>query len=178
VEEGLLTNIKGKKNSKKAAPKAFPKLKKGSGYIDGKKEGRYSGYMITSDLAALNRIVSKPEALAIIHHKLRKYCRLEEFFLFNGLSVMYAMMKGDKSMFKFYNVAAQTILDNNPIAQTALSKAGLNSKNIQYSLWEPIKNYIQSIKEEELEEFVRNMIRVQIENPIDYSYTLLAISRS
>lgn len=123
VREGLLSNIKGKESSKRAAPKAFPKLKKGSGYINGKKEGLYSGYMITSDLAALNRVLSKPEALKIIHDNLRKYGRLEEFYLFNWLSVMYAMMKGDKLMFKFCNALSQTIVDNNPAAQAALSKA-------------------------------------------------------
>jgi hypothetical protein len=178
VEEGFLSNVKGKKSSKEAAPKAFPKLKKGGGYINGKREGLYSGYMITRDLAALNRIVSKPEALEIIHHKLRKYGRLEDFFLFNGLAVIYAIMQGDKMMFKYYNTITQTIIDNSPAARAALSKAGLNSKKVQYSLWEPIKSYLRSIKEEELEGFVRNMIQAHLENPIDYSYTLLAISRS
>jgi hypothetical protein len=178
VKEGLLSNIKGKKSSRKAAPKAFPKLKKGGGFINDKREGRYSGYMVTRDLATLNRILSKPEALDLIHHKLRKYGRLEEFFLFNGLAVVYAIMTGDKRRFKFYNAVTQTIVDHSPAAQAKLSKAGLNSKEVQYSLWEPIKSHLHSIKEEELEEFVRNMIRAQIENPIDYSYTLLAISRS
>ncbi len=175
MKEGLLSNIRGKTNIKKIAP--LQKLKKGRGYSDIKREGLYSGYKITDDFAALSKIISKHEALKFIHHKLIKYGRLKEFFLFNGLATVYAMMKSDDTMYKFFNVAAQAILDNNPSVQAALSKAGLNSKEIQYSLWEPIKEYLSSIREEELEAFVEEMIRPQIENPIDYSYTLLAISR-
>lgn len=176
VNEGLLSNISGKRNVKKIAPPQ--KLKKGRGYSDIKREGLYSAYMITDDLGALNKVISKREALEIIHRKLIKYGRLEEFFLFNGLASVHAMMKGNDKMYKFFNVAAQTFLDNSPLVQAALSRAGLNSKEIQYSLWESIKNYLSSIKEEKLEGSVRDMIRPLVENPIDYRYTLLAVFRS
>jgi hypothetical protein len=176
VNEGLLSNISGKRNIKKIAPPQ--KLKKGRGYDDIKREGLYSAYMITEDLGVLNKIVSKHEALKIIHQKLIKYGKLEEFFLFNGLAAVHAMMKSDDKVNKLFNVAAQSFLDNSPEVQTALSRAGLNSKEIQYSLWEPIKNYLGSLKEEELEGIVREMIHPLVENPIDYRYTLLAICRS
>ena len=174
VNEGLLSNITGKSDIKKIAPPQ--KLKKGRGV---KREGLYSAYMITGDLGALNKVISKPEALKIIHQKLIRYGGLEEFFLFNGLAVVHVMMKrDDKKMYKFLNVAAQTFLDNSPLVQAALSRAGVNSNEIQYSIWGSIRNYLRSIKEEELEGFVRKMIRPLVENPIDYRYTLLAISRS
>lgn len=176
VNEGLLSNVSGKRNIKKIAPPQ--KLKKGRGYNNIKREGLYSAYMITGDLGALNKVISKHEALKIIHRKLIKYGRLEEFFLFNGLVFVYAMMKSDDKVYKFFNVAAQTFLDNSPLVQAALSRAGVNSNEIQYSFWESIKNYLSSINEEELERFVREMIRPLVENPIDYRYTLLAISRS
>ncbi|HZA69707.1 MAG TPA: hypothetical protein VE548_08395 [Nitrososphaeraceae archaeon] len=162
---------------KKIAPPQ--KLKKGRGYSDNKREGLHSAYMITGDFATLNKVISKSEALKIIHQKLIKYGRLEEFFLFFGLASVYGMMKSDdKKMYKFFNVAAQTFLGNSPLVQAALSRAGVNSNKIQYSLWESIKNYLRSIKEEELEGFVREMIRPLVESPIDYRYTLLTISRS
>lgn len=63
------------------------------------------------------------------------------------------MMRSDNEVYKFFNVAAQAFLDNSPLVQAALSGAGVNSKEIQYSFWEPIKNYLGSIKEEELEGF-------------------------
>jgi hypothetical protein len=174
VNEGLLSNITGKSDIKKIAPPQ--KLKKGRGV---KREGLYSAYMITGDLGALNKVISKPEALKIIHQKLIKYGRLEEFFLFNGLASVYAMMKSDdKKVYKFFNVAAQAFLDNSPLVQDALSRDGLNSKEIQHSFWKPIKNNLCSIKEEDLEGVVREMIRPLVENPIDYRYILLAISRS
>jgi hypothetical protein len=177
VNEGLLSNISGKGNIKKIAPPQ--KLKKGRGHGDIKREGLHSAYMITGDLGTINKVISKHEALEIIHRKLIKYGRLEEFFLFNGLASVYAMMKSDdKKLYKFFNVAAQAFLDNSPFTQAALSRAGLNSKEIQYSLWKPIKNYLSSIKEEELEGFVRDMIRPLVENPTDYRYILLSISRS
>jgi hypothetical protein len=175
VSEGLLSNISGKRNIKKIAPPQ--KLKKGRGYSD-KREGLHSAYMITDDLGTINKVISKHEALKIIHRKLIKYGRLEEFFLFNGLALVYAMINSDDKVYKFFNVAAQTFLDNSLFVQAALSKAGINNNEIQYSLWEPIKNYLSSIKEEELEGFVREVIRPLVENPIDYRYTLLAISRS
>jgi hypothetical protein len=176
VNEGLLSNISGKRIIKKIAP--AQNLKKGRGYSDIKREGLYSAYMITGDLGALNKVISKHETLKIIHQKLIKYGKLEEFFLFNGLASVYAMMKSDDNVYKFFNVAAQAFLDNSPTVQAALSRAGVNSKEIQYSLWEPIKNYLSSIKKEELERFVRKMIRPLVKNPIDYRYTLLAISQS
>jgi hypothetical protein len=142
-------------------------LKKGRGV---KREGRYSGYKITGDLGALNKVISKHESLKIIHQKLIKYGRLEEFFLFIGLASVYAMMKDDDNVFKFLNVAAQAFLDNSPLVQDALGRAGLNSKEIQYSLWEPIKNYLCSIRED-LEGVVREMIRPQVEYPLDYRYS-------
>jgi hypothetical protein len=173
VKEGLLSNISGKNNIKKIAPPQ--KLKKGRGV---KREGMFSAYMVTGDLGSLNKAISKPEVLKIIHDKLIKYGRLEEFFLFIGLTSVYAMMKSDDSLYRFFNVAAQAFLDNSPSVQDALSRAGLKSTEIQYSLWEPIKNYLCSIKEEDLEGVVRKMIRPLVENPIDYRYTLLAISKS
>jgi hypothetical protein len=88
------------------------------------------------------------------------------------------MMKSDDKMYKFFNVAAQAFLDNSPKVQAALSRAGLNSKEIQFSLWESIKNYLDSVKEEDLEGLVREMIRPLVENPIDYRYILLDICRS
>jgi hypothetical protein len=176
VNEGLLSNISGKRNIKRIA--SLQKLKKGRGYSDNEREGLYSAYMITGDLGVLNKVISKREALKIIHQKLIRYGGLEEFFLFNGLASVHAMMKGDDKMYKFFNVAAQMFLDNSPSIQAALSRIGFNSKEIQYSLWEQIKNYLGSIKEEDLEGLVREMIRPLVENPIDYKYTLLAISRS
>jgi hypothetical protein len=138
VNEGLLLNISGKKNTKKIAPPQ--KLKKDRGYSDNKREGLHSAYMITGDFATLDKVISKSEALKIIHRKLIKYGRLEEFFLFYGLASIYAMMKSDdKKVYKFFNVAAQTFLDNSPLVQAALSRAGVNSNEIQYSLWESIK---------------------------------------
>ena len=174
VNEGLLSNISGKRNIKKIAPR---KLKKGRGHSDNEREGLYSAYMITDDLGALNEVISKHEALEIIHQKLIKYGRLEEFFLFNGLASVHAMMKSNDKMYKFFNVAAQAFLDNSPIVQAALSRAGLDSKEIQYSLWQSIRNYLGSVKEEDLEGLVRKMIRPLVENPIDYRYTLLDICR-
>ena len=51
MNEGLLSNISGKRSIKKIAPPQ--KLKKGRGYSDVKREGLYSAYMITGDLGAL-----------------------------------------------------------------------------------------------------------------------------
>lgn len=78
-------HIKGKKNIKKIVPPQ--KLKKGRGYSDVKREGLYSAYMITGDLEALNKVTSKHEALKIIHQKLIKYGRLEEFFSLQWISI-------------------------------------------------------------------------------------------
>ena len=49
-------------------------------------------------------------------------------------------MKSDDMVYKFFNVTAQSFLDNSPLVQAALSRDGLNSKEIQYSIWEPIKS--------------------------------------
>jgi hypothetical protein len=180
MNEGLLSNIRGKRNIKKIGPQ---KLKKGRGYTNNEREGLYSAYMITDDLGTLNKVISNREALKIIHQKLIKYGRLEEFFYFIGLATVYAVVKSNdkksnEKMNKFFNVAAQAFLDNSPLVQSALSRAGVNSQEIQYSLWEPIKNYLGSIKEEKLEGLVREMIRPLVKNPIDYRYTLLTICRS
>jgi hypothetical protein len=175
VKEGLLLNVKDKKDVKKFVPNALPKLKKGRSYDNTKREGRYSVYLTTSNLSALNKIISKPGVLKIIHRKLRDFGLLNHFYLFMGLAFVYAIME-DESMLQFANTVAQNTANANSAVQIALSKAGI--EKIQYSHWELIRDYLRSIKEEELEGLVSAMIQPCIENPIDYHYTLLAISES
>jgi len=75
-------------------------------------------------------------------------------------------------------VGAQEIVKNNPEGQAALDTANQDSKQIQHSAWEPIKNYLLSQKEEELEKLVKEMVEHLLENPIDRSIFLLYISKS
>jgi hypothetical protein len=174
IEEDLLLNVRGKKNIKKIAPKTLPKLKKGGDSTNVKREGLPSVYHITSDFVAIKKIVSKPEALEIIHCKLKEYGLLERFYHFMGMAVVYAIRDGDERMLQYANIVVQNMRDNSPVVQALSIKAGLNSNA---SVWKLIKEYLCSIKEEELERFVKKMVRLYIENPIDYSYTLLAVSR-
>jgi len=143
-----------------------------------KREGFYSVHKITEDLATLNKVISNPKAMELIYKKLKKHGVLQKFYLFNGLAVMYALREGDENMFQLATVGAQEIVKNNPEAQAALDKAGLDSKQIQHSAWEPIKNYLLSQKEEELEKLVKEMVEHLLENPIDRSIFLLYISKS
>ena len=92
---------------------------------------------------------------------------------------MYALREGDETCFSLLTVGAQEIVNNNPEAQGShFDKAGLDSKQIQHSVWEPIKNYLLSLKEEELEKLVKEMVEHLLENPIDRSIFLLYISKS
>ena len=71
-------------------------------------------------------------------------------------------------------MGAQEIVKNNPEAQELFDKAGLDSKQIQYSAWEGIKNHLLSLKEEDLKKLVEEMVEHLLENPIDRSIFLLA----
>ena len=176
-DAGLFMNIRGKKKIKQHSPHALPRLRKSEGYEKSKREGYYSVYKITDNLATLNKVISNPKAMRHIYNKLKDHSVLKKFYMFHGLAVMYALREGDENMFRLATVGTQEILDNNPEAQAALEKAGLDSKQIQYSAWELIKNYLLSLKEEELEKLVEGMVDHLVENPIDRSIFLLALSR-
>ena len=176
TDEGLFMNVRGKKDIKQHIPHALPRLRKGEGYEISKRKGRYSVYKITRDLTTLNKVISNPKAMQHIYNKLKDYGMLKKFYFFNGLAVMYALRDGDEDMFQLATVGAQQILNNNPEAQAALDKAGFDNKQIQHSAWEQIRNYLLSLKEEELEKLVEEMVDYLIENPIDRSIFLLALS--
>jgi hypothetical protein len=176
TDHGLFVNVRGKGDIKQHIPHALPRLRKGDGYEMSKREGRYSVYKITQDLTTLNKVISNPKAMQHIYNKLKDYGILKKFYLFNGLAVMYALRDGDEDMFQLATVGTQQILNNNPEAQAALDKVGLDNKQIQHSAWGPIRNYLLSLKEEELRKLVEEMVDYLIENPIDRSLFLLALS--
>jgi hypothetical protein len=175
-EEGLFMNIRGKKGIKQHAPHALPRLRKWAGYEMSKRKGYYSVYKITEDLTTLNKVISNPKVMQHIYTKLKDYGMLKKFYLFNGLAVMYALRDGDENMFRLATVGAQQILKNNPKAQAALEKTGLDNKKIQHSAWGQIRNYLLSLSEEKLGKLVEEMVDYLIKNPIDRSIFLLALS--
>jgi hypothetical protein len=177
VKIGIFDNFKGKNKIRQEAPGAFPRLRKGQGYEKSKREGYFSAYKVTEDLAALNKVVSNPRAREHIHKKLKEYEAIMEFFIFKGLAAMYALRRGDENMFQFATTGSQAILDNNIEARAALREAGLDDQQIQHSAWPLIKSYLLSLKEEELEQLVKASVEYLLENPIDDSYLLLAISK-
>ena len=177
VDEGMLLNIRGKDKIKKQVPSALPRMRKGEGYKGSKREGYYSVYKITHDLATLNKVISNPQAIQVIHNQLKDYGVLEKFYYFMGLATLHALMKGNEDMFQLATVGAQATLNNNIEAQNALSEVGLDNKQIHAELWEPIKSNLRSLKEEELENLVREMVEYALNNPIDHSYVLIALSK-
>lgn len=177
-DEGILLNIRGKNKIKKQVSSALPRMRKGDGYENSKREGYYSVYKITHDLAALNKVVSSPQARQVIHNKLRDYGILEKFYHFMGLAIIHALMKGNENLFQLLTVGAQAFLNNNIEAQNALSKTGLDNNQIHGELWEPIKGYLSTLQVEELENTVERMVEYALRNPMGNSYILLAISKS
>ena len=176
-DEGILLNIRGKDKIKKQVPSALPQMQKGEGYESSRREGYYSVYKISHDLATLNKVISNPKAILVIHNQLKGFGVLEKFYHFMGLAVLHALMKGNEDMFQLATVGAQAILNNNIEAQNALSEFGLDNKQIYGELWEPIKGYLRSFKEEELENLVRKMVEYALNNPIAHSYVWLALSK-
>jgi hypothetical protein len=177
VDEGILLNIRGKDEIKRQVPSSLSRMQKGGGYENSKREGYYSVYKITHNLVALSKVISNPQARQVIHNKLRDSGVLEKFYHFMGLAIMHALMKGNENLFQLLTVGAQAFLSNNIEAQNALSKAGLDNEQIHGELWEPIKNYLRSLKVEELENTVKKMVEYGLDNSIDHSYVLLAISK-
>lgn len=178
VDEGLLLNIKDKKKIKKVAPQLFPRLPKGRGFKNEKREGYYSVYRITDDIATLNQIMSNPKALEIIYTKLKDYGVLDKFYYFMCSALMHVLMEEKEKVLKLATIASQAVLENSKEAKALLSKSSLDTEEISYSTWKKMPNYLCSLKEAELEKLVRDMVTYQLEHPIDHSYILLDISRA
>jgi hypothetical protein len=189
ANDGLLMNVRGRNNIRKQIPHAPTRLRKGEAYGKAKRQGRYSAYKITEDLAAFNKVISNPKAIEYIYNKLKVYGVLKKFYLFKGLAVMYALREGDENMLQLATVGAQEILNNNPEAQAAFAnlrndleiqsdfaKAGIDINRIDYAGLKLLKNYLLSLKEEELRKLVEGRVDALLENPIDRSLFLLAIS--
>jgi hypothetical protein len=174
----LRGNLRGKKVFKKLAPEML-RLKKGAGYYDDgsrKREGFYSGYKVTENLASLNKVVANPKALEKIHEGLLEYGVLEKFYVFMGKAFLHAMKAGDQSLFRYVTVGAQAILDGSPEIQAQLRAKGLDSKHIEYKYLKIIRQQLISLSEDEADKQIKAMIKMYIEKPIDPSYTLLSLS--
>jgi hypothetical protein len=198
VDKGLLLNIRGKKELRKTASELLPPLPKGRGSENRIKwrEGYPSGYRITNDLALLNEVLSNPEALAIIHGKLKSHGVLEKFYYFICSALMLVLMEEQEKMLKLATVASQTILqsseevatllrniiqtmrESSKEAEVILDESCIDHKGISYSVWKKIPNYLHSLNEAELEKLVRDMVTYLLENPIDHSYILIDISKA
>ncbi len=189
ANDGIFDNVRGKNNIRKQIPGALPRQRKGEGYEKAKREGRYSAYKITEDLAALNKVISNPKDMQYIYNKLKDYGVLKKFYLFKWLAVMYALREGDDNMLKLATLAAQETLNNNPEAQAAFAnlrnnpeiqtdfaKAGIDSNRVDYSGLKLLKNYLLSLTEEQLEKSSEPMVDYLVENPIDHSLFLLSLS--
>jgi hypothetical protein len=164
VDEGLFLNIRGKKKIRNLAPQVLPKQNKGAEYKDSKPEGYYSYYRITDDLETLKRVISNPEATAFIYNNLKKYGILQKYFEFMVLAFIYTLIESDDERFyQFATIAIQANIDN---------------KRIHPSEWRKIKQYIVSLKEEELQDLAKQMVAYQLDNPVDHNYLLLSLFKS
>jgi hypothetical protein len=163
VDEGLFLNIRGKKKIRKLAPEALPKRSKGGEYKDSKPEGYYSFYRITDDLETLKKVISNPEAIALVYNKLKKHGVLQKYYEFIVLAFIYTLIEGDERFYQFATIAVQANLDN---------------KRIHPSEWREIKQYIVALKEEELQDLAKQMVAYQLENPVDHNYLLLSLFKS
>jgi hypothetical protein len=107
AKEGLFMNVRGRNNIRKQIPHALTRLRKGEGYENAKREGRYSTYIITEDLVAFNKVISNPKAMEYIYNKLKNHGVLKKFYLFKGLAVMYALREGDENMLQLATVGTR-----------------------------------------------------------------------
>lgn len=193
IDEGLLLNIKGKKKIKKVSPQLFPRLPKGRGLKNEKREGYYSVYRITDDVATLNQIMSNHKALKIIYTKLKGYGVLDKFYYFMCSALMHVLMEEKEKVLKWAPIASQAVFENSKEAKALLresvlgaskeskallKKYGFGTEDISYSVWEMIPNYLRSLKEVEFKRLVNDMVRFQLVHPIDHSYILLAIAKA
>jgi hypothetical protein len=160
-DEGLFLNIRGKKKIRAIAPHVFPRQTKRAGYNDSKHEGYYSIYRISHDLETLKKVISNPEAVKFVYNKLKKYGVLQKYYEFMVSSFMYTLIESDEERFyQFATIAVQANLDN---------------KQIPPSEWKEIKKYLGSLKEEELQGLVKEMVAHQLENPVNHNVLLLSI---
>jgi hypothetical protein len=56
-------------------------------------------------------------------------------------------------------------------------EAGIDIKRVEYSGLKPLKNYLLSLKEEELRKLVEGMVDALLEIPLDRSIFLLGLSK-
>jgi hypothetical protein len=145
VDGGLLDNIRDKKEIKKLFPHALPMQKKGAEYKDSKREGRYSFYRITDDLERFNRVISNPKAIALIDNKLKKYGLLQKFYEFMALTFLYAVMEGDVPFNQLLRIAEADF-------------------NVNPAIWKQFKEHILALKEEELQDFAKEMVACELED--------------
>lgn len=163
TDEGLLLNIRGKENIKKYAPQVLSKQTKGAPYDDNysKPEGYYSIYKISDNLMTLRRVISNPYALEFIYNKLKKYGILQKYYDFMVSALIYTLIESDEERFyQFITIAVQPNFDN---------------QRIHPSKWKEIKQYLSSLKEEELNSLMKEMVTYQLDKPVDHNILLLYI---
>lgn len=96
VNQGLLFNLRGKRNIKQKARYAIHKEHKGGEYTNSKREGNYSMYETTPNAQLILKTLSYPGTTQVIASKLQKLDLINKFFELLILGIMHAVRNDDK----------------------------------------------------------------------------------
>ena len=101
--------------------------------------------------------MSNPGTIEFIYNKLKKH-GLQKYYEFTSLAWVYAVKEIKSVRFdQLQKIAVQANFDFDPTD------------------WKQIKQYIISLKEEELQDFVKEMVAYQLEYPVNHNILLLSI---
>jgi hypothetical protein len=96
VNQGLLFNLRGKRDIKQKARYAIHKERKGGEYTNSKREGNYSMYETTPNAQLILKTLSYPGTTQIITSRLQKLDLINKFFELLILGIMHAVRNSDK----------------------------------------------------------------------------------
>lgn len=114
-------------------------------------------YRITNDVETLKRVMSNPQAIKFIHNKLKELGILQKWCEFAAFICMYIVRESD-------NVRAFQL--------SRISVQAANS-DLDPTRWKKIKQHLVSLKEEELQGLVKEIVAHLLENAVDCNYFLL-----
>lgn len=167
VNEGLLFNIRGKRNIKQNARYAIHRERKGGEYANSKREGNLSMYGTTPNAQFILKTLSSPGITQIITSRLQKSNLMNRFFELIFLGITHALRNGDKH-------TKRLVLKGFGITKTRSDGLGgldLNDSDLQH-IMDALNNLDENKLKEIAKQFAQNMTDASL---LEIVYELFAL---
>jgi hypothetical protein len=154
----VLSKFEGKQEIKEKSPKSVPRKPKVG---KARREGRPVVYVLKGTVKDYKNILSNPQAFALIYERLLENGILEKLYELLTKNAFYMFKRTDRQFYDFL-LMFSPLIPNIDISNLPDPK--------------PFKKTIKKARQEELEEYRRNIVHYLLQNPTSVKYVFFMFS--